>query len=429
MSEQTGPRRGLILSLNSGSSSLKVSLYRPASPSSSNASEEPITLLLSSSITSILSKPKFSFKTIHNDVSPCSVKDEDAEIVKDHESGFAHFLEYLEKKTDIDKTQISQACHRVVHGGDYTEPVVITDSSYHHIERLSDLAPLHNGAALSIIKACIRMLPRATSIAFFDTMFHQNIPAHISSYALSQEVAQRKGLKKYGFHGLSYAYILREVSRHLKKPQDATSLIVLHLGSGASACAIQEGQSLDTSMGLTPASGLPGATRAGDIDPTLIFHFTHEAGRLSHSKAGARDVDITKAEEILNKQAGWSSLVGTTDFSQVVSDRAANPNAALAFNIFVDRIIGFLGAYFVKMGGKVDALVFAGGIGEKSAELRQAVGERCICIGFGVDEDRNTRVNESGDVVSRIGEKVLVCETDEQVEMARLCALEPRFGE
>lgn len=148
-------------------------------------------------------------------------------------------------------------------------------------------------------------------------------------------------------------------------------------------------------MGLTPASGLPGATRSGDIDPTLIFHYTHRAAKISHDKKGAVDVGVTQAEEILNTKAGWSSLIGSSDFAEITkkldgsSDSSPEvENAKLAFEIFVDRILNYLGAYYLKLGGDVDALVFSGGIGEKSAELRAEAGRRCACLGFVVDEGK-----------------------------------------
>jgi len=206
-------------------------------------------------------------------------------------------------------------------------------------------------------------------------------------------------------------------------------------------------------MGLTPAAGLPGATRSGTLDPTLIFHYTHAAAKITHAPAGAHDVSITEAEQILNKKAGWSALAGTTDFGDIVRrraravapggngsdsssvskgdsgwDKASDTAAALAFDLFVDRIMDYIGAYYVKLGGRVDALVFAGGIGERSAELRAEVVRRSACLGFKIDEERNARAGEGGAVVE-IGERVLVCQTDEQMQMASECARESKFWE
>jgi acetate kinase len=154
-----------------------------------------------------------------------------------------------------------------VHGGDYSSAQLITKETYHHLEDLTDLAPLHNAPALEIIKACMEDLPSSKNIAVFDTQFHQTIPEHIRTYPINQEIAKKNGLRKYGFHGISYQFITRNVAEYLGKKVEDTSLIVLHLGSGASAGAIRNGKSWDTSMGLTPVAGLMGATRSGSIDP------------------------------------------------------------------------------------------------------------------------------------------------------------------
>jgi acetate kinase len=279
----------------------------------------------------------------------------------------------------------------------------------------------HNAPALSIVRAVTSQLPNATNIAYFDSSFHSTIPPHISTYPISPKIATHNQLRKYGFHGLSYAFILRSVANYLHKPAAETNLIALHLGSGASACCIKEGKSFDTSMGLTPLAGLPGATRSGSIDPSLVFHYTHDAGK--PSPLSSKEMHITTAEEILNKKSGWRALTGTTDFGAITTRaQRGEPESKLAFDIFVDRILGFVGGYYVRLGGEVDALVFAGGIGEKGAALRRAVVGQAKCLGFVLDEERNENVGE--DVVEEISAKesrhrVLVCKTDEQLEMAR----------
>lgn len=260
----------------------------------------------------------------------------------------------------------------------------------------------------------MKQLPNVKNIASFDSAFHQHMPDHARTYAIDQRIAQEKGLRKYGFHGISYSYITRTVAGHLQKKPSELSIIALHLGSGASACAIKNGQSIDTSMGLTPLSGLPGGSRSGDIDPCLIFHYTSTASKMSPSST--RDLHITEAEEILNKQSGWKALTGTTDFSQI-ADLNAPPSHKLAFNIFVDRIVGYVGNYFVKLDGAVDALVFSGGIGERSALLRERVTQKCACLGFALDEHHNENPGEDRVVGIGKGEKsaTLICKTDEEV--------------
>ncbi|KAJ3572555.1 hypothetical protein NP233_g3016 [Leucocoprinus birnbaumii] len=411
-----------ILAVNAGSSSLKLTLFVP----SGNLSAQPLVHHLTASITSISSPPAaFTVKPAESDVGSSPEKFRD---IKDHSTAFSHFLEFLERDCGIDKSKIGHVCHRVVHGGKYDEPVVVNEKSTSQIARLSDLAPLHNGAALSVIKVCSDALPNAVSVAYFDTIFHKSLPPHIFTYPINPEIAHERGLRKYGFHGISYAYILNAVSKHLSKPSSSLNLILLHLGSGASACCIRSGKSYDTSMGLTPVSGLPGATRSGAIDPSLIFHYTNKANKITHDPTLVVDVPVTLAEDVLNRKSGWKVLCGTTDFAEITEKAELHrPDTdgneyRLAFDIFVDRILDYIGAYAVKLEGKVDALVFSGGIGEKSWQLRKVVSERVKCLGFpAVDEDANKK---GGSGIWDIGldsteKRILVCETDEQYEMAR----------
>ncbi|KAK0223188.1 acetate and butyrate kinase [Armillaria fumosa] len=427
-------RTGLILSANAGSSSLKISLYELVGDNA----ESP-KLLLTSSISNITAPPvKFSFIPLSIPSETPHIKNEEVPAITEHASAFAHFLDSLESKANIDKNRIVQVCHRVVHGGDYTDPVVISDETYDHIEKLSDLAPLHNGAALAVIKTCISVLPNANSIAFFDTAFHRSIPPHIASYAIDQTIAKKRGLKKYGFHGLSYAFILRAVAQFLNKPPSTLNLIILHLGSGASVCAVKEGRSYDTSMGLTPLNGLPGATRSGAIDPSLIFHYTNKAGRISHDPKVATQLHVTQAEHILNSKSGWKSLTGTTDFGLIT--RRANEGSVvdrMAFDLFKDRVLNYIGSYHLKLDGKVDALVFSGGIGERSVELRRAIGARLECLGYSGVGSTNEEADRKEGVVIDVSrghpgpetKRILICRTDEQFEMARQCAQSDKFWE
>lgn len=183
------------------------------------------------------------------------------------------------------------------------------------------------------------------------------------------------------------------------------------------------GKSFDTSMGLTPLAGLPGATRSGSVDPSLIFHFTHSAGKISSEST--KGMHITEAEQILNKESGWKALTGTTDFG-VISQKAeqGDEDCKLAFDLVVDKILDYFGGYYLKLGGKVDALVFAGGIGEKGVQLRRRVVEQAGCLGFELDDEKNNKPEDK--IVADISKsgsqhKVLVCQTDEQTEMARQC--------
>jgi acetate kinase len=410
----------IILSINAGSSSVKCSVqtFDPSSSSSPKAIAEisiagltapPVSLTYSRGSTSI-------------------AKDKKLDDISNAQDAFKAILEHLTSDPDLSELQhpddIAFACHRIVHGGSYSKPTRIDSDTYQHLEALSALAPLHNAGALEIVKAVHASIPRATNVAFFDSAYHATIPAPTRTYMIDPAKAQQNGLRKYGFHGLSYAFIVKSVALYLSKPLADLNIIALHLGSGASACAIRKGKSVDTTMGLTPLSGLPGATRSGDVDPSLIFHFTHDAGQPSPGSSKA--LHVTRAEEILNKESGWKALTGTTDFGAVSEKAAQGDEAAkLAFEIFVDRLVGYIGAYFVKLGGEVDALVFAGGIGEHGVQLREAVAERVKCLGFEINGGRNGELK--GEVVEDVGregvnKRVLVCKTDEQAEMAEECA-------
>jgi acetate kinase len=411
----------IILSINAGSSSVKCSV-QTFDPSSSSSSPKAIAEI---SIAGLTAPP---VSLTYSRGSTSIAKDKKLDDISNAQDAFKAILEHLTSDPDLSELQhpddIAFACHRIVHGGSYSKPTRIDSDTYQHLEALSALAPLHNAGALEIVKAVHASIPRATNVAFFDSAYHATIPAPTRTYMIDPAKAQQNGLRKYGFHGLSYAFIVKSVALYLSKPLADLNIIALHLGSGASACAIRKGKSVDTTMGLTPLSGLPGATRSGDVDPSLIFHFTHDAGQPSPGSSKA--LHVTRAEEILNKESGWKALTGTTDFGAVSEKAAQGDEAAkLAFEIFVDRLVGYIGAYFVKLGGEVDALVFAGGIGEHGVQLREAVAERVKCLGFEIDGGRNGELK--GEVVEDVGregvnKRVLVCKTDEQAEMAEECA-------
>lgn len=431
----------IILAINSGSSSVKVSIYEPG------AQGKPPVQLADAQISGLTAPPA----SLTYERGSEKIKGQEVKNINSNEDACEYILNHLVEDEGLSeissRNDITHACHRVVHGGDYPTAHVIDEDTYHHLEELTDLAPLHNASALSIIKACSKALPKAKNIAYFDSSFHTTIPTAIRTYPIDPEIATKNKLRKYGFHGISYAFITRSVAEYLDQPESETNIIALHLGSGASACAIQNGKSLDNSMGLTPLAGLPGATRSGDIDPSLIFHFTHDAGKPSRSSTQKMHIsqvshaenwsayiglDLTaqQAEEILNKKSGWKALTGTTDFGEISSSE--NPKCKLAFDIFVDRILGFIGSYYVKLGGKVDALVFAGGIGEKAALLRTRVAESCECLGFELDQQVNNNAIE--DIVRDIGKRgarhrTLVCQTDEQVRTRLLCNRNTRWAD
>ncbi|KAL2888733.1 Acetate kinase [Ceratocystis lukuohia] len=406
----------IILAVNAGSSSVKASVFKGVQNSKPK--------LLGEAQVSGLTAPPASASFMEGGEK----KDLDCPKISSQDEAFAYILKVLTESKELSEinttSDINVVTHRIVHGGDYAAPEVIGMSTFRRLEELTELAPLHNGPALSIVRSCAKQLPTATNVACFDSQFHSTLPEHVRTYPIDLKVAGKNQLRKYGFHGLSYSFIVRSVAAHLSKPSEDVNIIALHLGSGASACAIRGGHSVDTSMGLTPLAGLPGATRSGSVDPSLVFHYASNVGRLAPQ--ATQELHISRAEEILNKEAGWKALTGTTDFGRIAASESAE--CKLAFAMFVDRIAGFVGSYFVALGGEVDALVFAGGIGERSAKLRKAVGNAVECLGFEIDNTRNEGVKgvAGGEVVS-VGRDtarkgLLVCGTDEQQEMATLCA-------
>ncbi|KAL2756154.1 hypothetical protein ACRALDRAFT_2042347 [Sodiomyces alcalophilus JCM 7366] len=406
----------VILAINSGSSSVKISVFSASfRQTPQQIAEAQVSGLTAGPAVVSYTRHGNTIKKAEKAWQPVEQQDDAFELL------LGLFIDDADLQEIKSKADIAITCHRIVHGGDYASSQLIGPKTYSHLENLSDLAPLHNSAALTIVRSCLDQLPGAANIAYFDSQFHSTIPEHIRTYPVNPAIAKKNGLRKYGFHGVSYSFITRSVAGFLGKDTGQLNIIALHLGSGASACAIKNGQSWNTSMGLTPLAGLPGATRSGSVDPSLVFHYASDVGKLS--PASTAELHISRAEEILNKQSGWKSLTGTTDF-RVISE-SDKPECKLAFDIFVDRICGFVGSYYVALGGRVDALVFAGGIGEKSSKLRDRVAKSVSCLGFDIDDTLNAAdITEVVQDVSASGSrhKVLVCQTDEQFEMARSCA-------
>ncbi|THC90484.1 hypothetical protein EYZ11_010048 [Aspergillus tanneri] len=387
--------RKSILAVNAGSSSVKITFY---------TFEQSPKVIANAQISGITAPPP----TLKCSCGSTQHKEELKETLATPQDAFEYLIQRCLSDHGLSEVTSSEdlayICHRVVHGGDYNSDVVMDDETYHHLEELEDLAPLHNFSALEIIRTCRKDFPSVKGITFFDTAFHQTLPDYVKTYPINQEVAKTNKLRKYGFHGISYSFILRSVAEFLNKPREQTNLIALHIGSGASVCAMKDGKSIDT---------------------TLVFHYTSDAGKLSPSST--KEMHISTAEEILNKKSGWKALTGTTDFSRIAVETPPSAEHRLAFDVLVDRILGYMGSYFVKLGGKVDAVVFAGGIGEKSALLRRTVIEKCACLSFAIDSSANDKGPADDQIVTNIskgtgnGPQILVCQTDEQYEMAYKC--------
>ncbi|QIK63945.1 acetate kinase [Leucobacter viscericola] len=331
--------------------------------------------------------------------------------VPDHAAGFAAMLDaFAQAGTPISELGVAAVGHRVVQGGsEFVEPTLITDEVAERILALGELAPLHNPAHYQAIVAARAAFPEVPHVAVFDTAFHQSIPAEAYTYAIDTTVAAEHGIRRYGFHGISHLVVSRRAAAFLGKPVSSLKQIVLHLGNGASACAIDGGISVDTSMGLTPLEGLVMGTRSGDLDPGLMLHLL----RVGYS--------TDQLDQLLNKRSGLMGLAGSNDFRDL--QRAAEEGDAasqLAFGVYVHAIRRYLGAYLVELGG-ADTIVFTAGVGENSPALRAAVCAELEWFGVRIDPARNTAVGGGPRRISADHSRieVLVVPTDEEAEIAR----------
>ncbi len=269
--------------------------------------------------------------------------------------------------------------HRVVHGGElFREPTLITEQVIAAIRRLIPLAPLHNPANLLGIEFLRETFPQVPQVAVFDTMFHQTLPPQAYHYALPYDFYERFHVRRYGFHGTSHYFVAKEAARHLGKALEETTVITLHLGNGASATAIKNGRSVDTSMGLTPLEGLVMGTRCGDLDPALHFYLLRETG-----------MSPEELERLLYSQSGLKGLGGVSDMREILElENQGNVRARLAADLFCYRIKKYIGAY-VAILGRIDALVFTGGIGENVPVMREKVCQGLEHLGIAVDQAKN----------------------------------------
>ncbi|WP_329014213.1 acetate kinase [Micromonospora rifamycinica] len=309
----------------------------------------------------------------------------------------------------LDLTGLTAVGHRVVHGGRrFSAPVRIDDAVFAAIGELVPLAPLHNPANLAGIEVTRELLPDVAQVAVFDTAFHHTLPEAAATYAIDLGTARRHDIRRYGFHGTSHGYVSRRTAELLDRPYDRLRTISLHLGNGASACAVDGGRSVATSMGMSPLEGLVMGTRSGDLDPTVIFHLRREGG-----------MGVDEIDDLLNHRSGLLGLTGANDMREVQSRRAAgDPAAVLAFDVYCRRITGYVGAYHALLGG-ADAITFTAGVGEHSPEVRAAALAGLDRLGIAVDPERNAGTGDR--VISPAGAAVSVCVvgTDEEREIAR----------
>lgn len=306
--------------------------------------------------------------------------------------------------------------HRVVHGGEaFTGSVVITPQVIEAVEACATLAPLHNPPNLLGIRACMEQAPQAIQVAVFDTAFHHTLPPRAYLYALPYELREKYGIRRYGFHGTSHRYVSERVIELLKQEnalQTPSKVICCHLGNGSSITAVLDGESVDTSMGMTPAEGLVMGTRSGDIDPAIILHLQRTLGW-----------DADRVDRLINKEGGLLALAGVSDMRDVEARaQAGDRKAQTAFEVFCYRVIKYIGAYAAAMNG-VHAIAFTAGIGENSSAVRSRVCASLEYLGVRIDETANRKGRGERCISTPDSKvKVYVVPTDEE----RVIAAETR---
>jgi acetate kinase len=395
-----------LLALNAGSSTLKFSLVDAAGDRSVAQG-----LVETASRPAAYSWSREDGPSVSDSLPHASVKAAMTRIVDDMRS-------VARSVYDVDG--LDSVVHRIVHGGSrFTEPVVVTGEVLTLLESLAELAPLHNRPAVEVIDAALERLPDVPHVAVFDTAFHSTLPPEAFTYPLPMRLNERWGLRRFGFHGLNHAYCARRGAEILRAREDGLCLIVAHLGSGASVSAIRDGRSVDTSMGFTPLEGLMMGTRSGSIDPGLLLHLQLECG-----------MSTDELFKILYRESGLLGLSGVSaDMREVIAASGkGHGQASLAIRTFAHRARQAIGAAAVTL-GRVDALVFTGGIGEHADTVRALICHGLSCLGFELDAALNASARSDA-VISSPNSRphILVITAREDLMMARLAALLLRRG-
>jgi len=340
--------------------------------------------------------------------------------LRDHRSALDHVIKWIiSKDSQIPEIRsladIHAVGHRVVHGAEhFTKSTIITDEVIRGIEDCIDLAPLHNPANLKGIHAARELLGTGIpAVVVFDTSFHATMPETSFLYAIPYQLYRRHKIRRYGFHGTSHRYVAYRYRQLAGKTRENTNIITLHLGNGCSACAIKNGASFDTSMGLSPLEGLVMGTRSGDIDPAVIEFLSHKEG-----------MSMSEIDALLNKQSGLLGISGlTNDMRDLLAEANDHQDrrATLAVNIFAQRAKKYIGSYLAEMNG-ADALIFTGGIGENASRIRLRICANLNWLGIEIDEDLNKEMigGKEGEINTKKSRlKVFVIPTNEELLIAR----------
>ncbi|MEI6896158.1 MAG: acetate kinase [Psychromonas sp.] len=375
----------LVLVLNCGSSSLKFAVINP-----DNGDEVISGLAECFNLPEARMKWKISGKKESTNLPANSA----------HEAAISYIVENIIKNEQGLAEQFIAVGHRVVHGGEkFTKSVIIDAAVSQGIKDCASLAPLHNPAALLGITAAQHAFPTLPQIAVFDTAFHQTMPEKAFVYALPYALYKDKGIRRYGMHGTSHLFVSREAARMLNKPLSETNLITAHLGNGGSISAIKNGQCVDTSMGMTPLAGLVMGTRCGDIDPSIIDHLIRTEG-----------YSADEVMDMLQKQSGLLGISGVSNDFRAIQDacKEGNKGALLAHDIFCYRLAKYIASYTVPL-GRIDALVFTGGIGENAHLMREKILNLLSIFNYQIDVDKNK--------VAILGEQGIITKDNSPIAM------------
>jgi acetate kinase len=390
-----------VLVLNSGSSSIKFQLF----------SDDDWAVLASGSVTRI-GEAQARIERSWVDTQGELQTAKDSLAVSGHRDGLERIIAGLQECGSLaDLSELRAVGHRVVHGGEaFHAPTVVDDDVVEVVRRMIPLAPLHNPANLDGILVARELFPDVPQVAVFDTAFHQTMPRTSYRYAIPEYLYREHRVRRYGFHGTSHHYVAKRAAAMLRKPLEHCNLITLHLGNGASATAVRDGTSVDTSMGMTPLEGLIMGTRCGDIDPAIHFYLSKNLG-----------FDNQTLDDLLNRQSGLVGICGVNDMREIHRlAEQGDENAELAIGMTCHRLKKYIGAYYAEL-GRVDAIVFTGGIGENDAEVRARSCGGLTGLGIALDETRNSADDSGERVVSRPESpvKVLVIPTNEELEIAQ----------
>jgi acetate kinase len=389
-----------ILVLNAGSSSIKYQLFEMKDNS-----------VLASGLIEKIGEDDSLAKIKYFDKNGAEQKNERQGSIKNHDAALGIMSNLLiESGVIADLNELEGIGHRVVQGGSlFLKPTLVNMTVIDGIEKLIPLAPLHNPGHLAGMKVSLEQSPSVPQVAVFDTAFHATLPEYAYLYALPYKLFKEANVRRYGFHGTSHHFIVKEAAKYLHKPLNELNAITLHLGNGASMCAVKNGQSIDTTMGLTPLEGLVMGTRSGDIDPAILFYLARTQG-----------YTIDALDKLLNKESGLKGICGNNDMREIGKmAQEGDEKAKLALEMFNYRIKKYIGAYSAVL-GRVDCIIFTGGIGENDSDVRRNSCKDLLNLGIEIDEvvnnQRCSAITQISTATSPV--KVLVIPTNEELEIA-----------